>query len=57
MERPKKGDKRVTVKRLPTGRYFVTQQEFNGRGKYMNCRKPEPCYTDGLIEVIERLQP
>lgn len=56
MKRAKKGDKRVVVKKLPTGRYFVTQQTFSGRGKYMNSGHPEPCYADGLIEVIERLQ-
>ncbi len=55
MRRAQKGDKRAAVKLYETGRWFVTQQEYNGR-EYKNCRKPEPCYRDGLIEVIERLQ-
>ncbi len=57
MRNPQKGALRVAVKLLPTGRYFVTRQVYDGqfyaKDKSVN---PEPCYREGLLEVIDRLQ-
>ncbi len=55
MKAAQKGDKRVAVKSNASGRWTVTQQEYDGRS-YRNCRAPEWCYYTGLLEVIERLQ-